>query len=258
MSSSHLAYALFFLPHTRRDDALAFYRFCREIDDLADETGRPEAERAGELDRWLERIPDHLPPSLERLVDLYGVDPMLLSEIVKGCASDLGGQVIETWADLEAYCWRVACAVGLVSIRIFGAQEPASDAYAEALGHALQLTNILRDVGEDARMGRVYLPRELLSRHGVSRSDILQDRDSVGLQAACAEVAQRARAAFATATPPLRDRRCLLAPRIMKALYQTILQRLERRGFPVWGRPIRLGSAERLVIALGVVVGGRA
>ncbi len=252
--SSHLAGALKHLSSERREDALSFYQFCREVDDLADDDVRSKKERMHLLDRWQARIPDDLPGPLNRLVIRYGVDPMLFAEIVKGCASDLEGNRFETWKELEAYCWRVACAVGLVSIRIFGAREKESENYAVNLGHALQLTNILRDVGEDARMGRVYLPAELLREHGLREADLLEGSPGPGFGEACRVVAKRARGRFAAAVPPARDRKCLLAPRIMKALYQEILRKLEKKKFPVFDEPLRLGRLQRALIALRVAV----
>jgi len=148
---SHLAFALLWLPRERRRDALVFFRFCRAVDDIADEPGRSEEEKRRLLQEWLDGIErNSLPAELESVVARHGIDRNLLAEIVRGCATDVRPARFETFAGLEKYCWRVACAVGLVSIRIFGCKDPASSAYAENLGHALQLTNILRDVGEDA------------------------------------------------------------------------------------------------------------
>lgn len=252
--SSHLAGALKHLSKERREDAMAFYQFCREVDDLADDEARSRTERMELLDRWRARIPGDLPDSLDRIVNRYGVDPGLFGEIVAGCASDLEGNRFTTWRELEAYCWRVACAVGLVSIRIFGARDKESENYAVHLGHALQLTNILRDIGEDARMGRVYLPGELLREHGIREEDLLKGRPGPGFVEACRVLAERAHCEFAAAVPPAGDRKCLLAPRIMKALYQKILRKLEKKNFPVLGEPLRLSRVERALIALRVVV----
>ncbi|MBV5276766.1 squalene/phytoene synthase family protein, partial [bacterium] len=144
-STSNLAIALLWLPRPRRTDAMLFYRFCRTIDDIADEPGRSVQEKQDRLAAWLETVESGLHPEIERLLARYAIDRSLLAAIVCGCASDILPQRFQTLADLEKYCWRVACAVGLASIKIFGCRDPLSESYAVHLGHALQLTNILRD-----------------------------------------------------------------------------------------------------------------
>ena len=250
---SHLAFALLCLPRGRRHDAMIFFRFCRAVDDIADEPGRSEDEKRLLLQEWLDGIGHHsLPAELEAVVARHGIERNLLAEIVRGCAMDIRPERFETFAALEKYCWRVACAVGLASIRIFGCKDPASSAYAENLGYALQLTNILRDVGEDAAAGRIYLPLADLRRFGVSETDLLQGKTSPGFRSLMAFEAGRARARFHAAISPAGDRRAMLAPEIMKAIYLRILSRLEKLGFPVFERRIRLGRAEKLATALGV------
>jgi phytoene synthase len=251
--TSHLAFALVWLPRERRRDAMVFFRFCRAVDDLADEPGRGVEEKRRLLQEWLDAIErNSLPAELEAVVARHGIERNLLAEIVRGCAMDVEPTRFETFAELEKYCWRVACAVGLVSIRIFGCKEPASSTYAENLGHALQLTNILRDVGEDAAVGRIYLPLADLRRFGVAEEDLLLQRPMPGFCELMQFEAGRARARFYAAIPPAADRNALLAPEIMKAIYLRVLSRLERRGFPVFDRRIRLGRLEKMVTALCV------
>ncbi|MCK9590307.1 MAG: squalene/phytoene synthase family protein [Terrimicrobiaceae bacterium] len=183
----------------------------------------------------------------------HGIERNLLAEIVRGCAMDIRPPRFETFSELEKYCWRVACAVGLASIRIFGCQDPASGAYAENLGHALQLANILRDVGEDAGNGRIYLPLADLRRFGVSGEDLLRGKPTTpGFLDLMLFEAGRARARFHAAIPPTGDKRALLAPEIMKAIYLRILSRLEKQGFPVFARRIHLGRTEKMATAFGV------
>lgn len=232
---------------------MAFYRFCRTVDDIADEPGPTPRDRRLALDEWLRRIADAADPTLERLIGRYGIPRDLLAEIVRGCAMDVEPARFATVADLEAYCWKVACAVGLVSIRIFGCRSADSETYAVHLGYALQWTNILRDVGEDAAIGRIYLPLEDLARFGVSESEILEARPGLGFLPLMAHEASRARARFAAAVPPLPDRRALLAPEIMRALYLKILARLERRRFPVFTERTRLSRVAKLATAFAVV-----
>lgn len=254
--ASHLAFALLWLPRQRRRDALVFYRFCRAVDDIADEPGRSPEEKQRLLDEWLAAIPESLPAELEDVVSRRSLDRSLLREIVCGCAMDIRPARYPTFAALEGYCWKVACAVGLVSIRIFGCVDPLSRDYAVHLGHALQLTNILRDVAEDAREGRIYLPEEDLARFGVAADELLDARPGQGFLPLARFEAGRARARFAAAIPPAKDARALLPARIMGALYARILNRLETTGFPVFEKRIRLGRLEKLAVAASVSLRG--
>lgn len=255
--TSHLAFALLWLPGQRRRDALVFYRFCRAVDDIADEPGRSPQERQQLLDEWLAAIPAGLPAELEGVVVRRSLDRSLLQEIVRGCAMDIQPARYPTFAALEQYCWRVACAVGLVSIRIFGCADPRSRDYAVNLGHALQLTNILRDVAEDAQGGRIYLPEEDLARFGVGADGILDGRPGPGFLPLMRCEAGRARTRFAAAIPPEPDARALLPAEMMRALYARILTRLETTGFPVFQKRIRLGKLEKLAVAASAVLFSR-
>lgn len=250
---SHLAFALLLLPRGRRCDALIFFRFCRAVDDIADEPGRSGPEKTLLLDEWIEAVERKtLPAELEEVVTRHGIERHLLSEIVRGCAMDIHTPRYETFAELEKYCWRVACAVGLASIRIFGCSNPASARYAENLGHALQITNILRDVGEDAAQNRIYLPLADLRRFGVTEENLLRAETPGGFRALMQFEAGRARARFHSAIPPAGDSRALLAPELMRAIYLRILSKLEKRGFPVFTERLRLGRLEKTAAALGV------
>jgi len=249
---SHLAYALLWLPAPRRRDALVFFRFCRTVDDIADEPGRTDDEKRRLLDEWIEAIAgDRLPDELAGVVRRSGIERTLLAEIVWGCAMDIRPARYQTFGDLEKYCWRVACAVGLVSIRIFGCSDPRSTGYAENLGHALQLTNILRDVREDAAMGRIYLPLDDLARFGVGEQEILEGRPGEErFRKLMRFEATRARARFHAAIPSPPDARALVPAEIMKAIYAKILTRIESA--PDFSRKIRLGYLEKLATALRV------
>lgn len=251
--SSNLAFALLSLPRARRADAMLFYRFCRTIDDIADRQELTNQEKHVRLDAWLDAVESGLPSDLENLVSRHSIDRSLLAEIIRGCASDIETHRFPTLADLELYCWRVACAVGLVSIKIFGCRDRRSETYAVHLGHALQLTNILRDIGEDAGQGRIYLPLEDLARFGVGEDEILtrqagpRFRDLMRLEAA------RARARFAAALPPETDFKRLLPARIMGSVYQKILDRIEHENFPVLQKRIALNKREKLTSTLGAL-----
>ena len=256
--ASNLAFALLSLPRARRSDALVFYRFCRVIDDIADDPILPDHEKREQLEEWRVAIRERVSPEeLESVITLCEIDRRLLLEIIDGCAADIGIVRFETFSDLEKYCWRVASAVGLVSLRIFGCVSPQADSYAENLGHALQLTNILRDVAEDARIGRIYLPLEDLRRFGLSESDILKETPGIGFVPLMRFEADRARARFAAAVLPEIDARRLVASEIMRALYLRILSLLEAGGFPVFAKRIRLGRLEKVVIAASAAIAAR-
>lgn len=247
---SNLAFALLCLPRQRRDDAFLFYRFCKTIDEIADACGSPPDERRALLFAWKKAIDSELPDGLEETVARNGIDRRHLHAIVDGCASDIEPQPFETIADLESYCWKVACAVGLASIKIFGCTDPRSETYAVHLGHALQLVNILRDVGDDASRGRVYIPEEDLRRHGLSRSEILSGKpDRTAFLALMEFEASRARTRLAAAAAPRADFHALLPARIMGAVYEKILSDLELAAFPVFERRVSLGTAGKLAAA---------
>lgn len=248
---SNLAFALLCLPRQRRDDALLFYRFCKTIDEIADGNGRTPPERHAAIDSWRAAIDSGLPDGLEDAVERNQIDRHLLRAILEGCASDIEPQTFETIADLESYSWKVACAVGLVSIRIFGCADPRSETYAVHLGHALQLVNILRDVGEDAARGRVYIPAADLRRFGIPRGDILTGKaDRAAFRNLMAFESGRARTRFAAAVAPPADFKTLLPARIMRAVYEKILLELELASFPVFERRISPGNVGKLAAAV--------
>ena len=254
--SSNLAFALRCLPADRRKDAMLFYRFCRTIDDIADRSGLTDGERREQLSTWLEAVQSGLPPVLEDVVTRHAIDRTLLVEIIKGCASDIATQRFQSFADLEQYCWRVAAAVGLVSIKIFGCRDPESETYAIHLGHALQLTNILRDIREDALQGRIYLPLDDLARFGIEESEIFNLQPSQAFTALLRHQAGRARARFAAAIPPRVDFKPLLPARIMSAVYQRILDRMELENFPVLHKRIKLSTCEKVACLIGTWLRG--
>lgn len=251
--ASNLAFALRILPETRRRDALTFYRFCRTLDDIADSDELTMAGKSATLDAWQSALsqPGRLPPDLAEIVARNEIDPALLLEILAGVRADLTVHRYATLAAARQYCWRVASAVGLVSIRIFGCHHPGSEAYAESLGLALQWTNILRDVGEDAANGRIYLPLEDLHRFGVSESDLLSGIDSSNFQRLMEFEAGRAGNFFAEARRFLQkdDRHALLPAEIMRETYERLLHRMAADGFRVFSRRYRLGRFEKLWLA---------
>lgn len=247
---SNLAPALACLPADRRRDALVFYDFCRAVDDIADEPGRSLAEKRGLLDLWKTslRTGNSVPPELEEILERYQIDRQLLVEIVLGVEMDLEPMRYPTYEELRAYCWRVASAVGLVSIEIFGCKNPKSKIYAEALGHALQMTNILRDVGEDAAAGRIYLPLEDLRRFGVGEAELLSARPGKNFLSLMQFEGARTRSLFEEARRALQpdDAQALRPAELMRVIYRRILSRMEADGFQVFQKRYRPSKAEKI------------
>lgn len=264
-SRSNLAFALACLPAERRRDMVSFYAFCRVVDDIADDDARPAEARRLELDSWKKSIRDRdgsLHPVLDEAVALsgkYRFDPELLVEIIEGVASDLDTRRFETMADLLRYCYKVASVVGLVSIEIFGYTNPACKDYAVNLGYALQLTNVLRDVGQDARdNGRIYLPLEDLRKHGVTEEQILKgqhDSRFVALMQSEHDVARRYYD-LAASQLPREDERSMIAARMMAQVYSEILEKIRATGFRVLDQRVRLNSVRKAIILGGYMLRG--
>jgi 15-cis-phytoene synthase len=259
-SASNLALAFVMLPRPKRDAMSALYAFCREVDDVADEDAVPMAQRRAGLAAWREdirRACDGGPPEfpvnqeLQPIIRQYGLRFDLFDELIKGCEMDLDATRYENWEQLELYCYRVASVVGLLSIEIFGYQHPKCRDYAIALGKALQLTNILRDVRTDAERGRIYLPLSELNRFGVGEQEILQHDFSERYARLAAEVAGRARNFYRLAreTLPPEDRRAMVAAELMGSVYWRLLRKLERQNFDVFGpKPPRLSKPHKLAL----------
>jgi phytoene synthase len=231
---------------------MIFYHFCRAVDDVADDPALPPAEKRDLLARWKNALTRHsdLPPALAALIQHRELDPNLLREIIDGVEMDIEPQLYETFDDLRAYCWRVACAVGLVSIKIFGCQSPASTTYAEHLGYALQLTNILRDVGEDAALGRVYLPLEDLRHFGISEASLLAGNPTGDFTGLMKLGSDRARKYFhlARTTLPAEDARALIPATAMQAIYEKILHRMTTDNFRVFQKRYRVPAWEKTIL----------
>ena len=262
-SKSNLALAFVALPPDRRADITVFYAWCRVIDDIGDEPGRSVAERQATLERWKHALrgpmPDEpsLAPAVRAIITKHQLALDHFLEIIAGVEMDLAATTYATWEELRLYCYRVASAVGLVSIAIFGCREAASRDYAINLGLALQLTNILRDVGEDWRNGgRIYLPREDLARFHYALADLAAGQRNDAFLALMRFEAARAREFYAAAVAalPPGDRRALVAAEIMRHVYSRLLARMERGGFSVFGQRYRLNKMEKLAIVLGQIV----
>ncbi len=245
-SASNLAQAFIVLPPEKRTAMAALYAFCREVDDVADEMSVTVELRRERLAAWRQDVhtactggsPEFpVNRELQAVIQRYRLAFELFDEVIRGCEMDLEARFYADWKELELYCYRVASAVGLLSIEIFEYRNPASRQYAVALGKAFQLTNILRDVGEDAARGRIYLPQSELQRGGVKPEEILEAQHSDRFAAVAREVAGRAREFYRDARQllPVEDRRSMIAAELMGAVYWRLLTLLERRGFQVLG-----------------------
>ncbi len=257
-SGSSFYYSFRLLPPERRRAITALYAFCREVDDVVDEVHDPGVARA-KLAWWrtevaavYEGAPQHpVAQALVPVVRAYRLPREHFDAVIDGMAMDLAQQRYADFADLERYCHRVAGVVGLMSAEIFGYQAPSTARFARDLGIAFQLTNIVRDVGEDARRGRIYLPQEDLARHGVSASAILRGREEPGFRALMAFEVGRAREWYARAMRELApsDRRAQRASLAMAAIYRALLDEIERDGYRVLDRRIALTPLRKLWIA---------
>jgi phytoene synthase len=259
-SRSNFYYAFLTLPRARRDALYAVYAFCRTVDD-ADLGREPGAQRA-ELARWRADVarcfepgpaPEHpIARQLAAAVRTYPIPRAALEAIIDGCEMDLERVRFETAEDLYPYCYRVASAVGLCCIEIFGYTDPRAREYAVKLGTALQLTNIVRDVGADARDGRVYLPQQDLRGFGVTEADLVAGRYGERFVKLMEHQAARARQFYAAAAAayPTADARSLIAAQIMGGIYRALLDEIEARGFAVLGERVTLPARRKVAIAL--------
>ncbi len=264
-SGSSFYYAFRFLPGEKRRAIYALYSFCRAVDDCVDEEG---GEGEAGLRRWMEEVHrcyageprTELGRDLAEALFQFPMPRGCFEDVVAGCRMDLTVRRYATFADLRVYCERVASAVGLAAIEIFGYEKEATRRYAIELGVALQLTNILRDVGADAGRGRLYLPLEDLARFAL-RDESVMAAAAPGaprppeLTALMTFEADRAREHFARARSllPAEDRRSMLSAEIMAAVYRALLEEIIRRGYPLGGRRVSLSRPRKAWIALRTV-----
>ena len=252
-SKSNLALAFVALDAERRADITIFYAFCRLIDDIADSPTLTVPEKARGLLQWCESLRSPaadeppLAPDVRRLMAKYRLEPAMLEEIIAGVEMDLSISRYATFEELRLYCYRVASAVGLVSIEIFGYRNPQCREYAIELGLALQTTNIIRDVGKDLASDRIYLPVDELARFNYSEAELFAQTYDERFVALMEFQAQRARAFFrqATALLPKEDRRAMVPAEIMAAVYRDLLRQIERDRFSVFATHYRLGRLRK-------------
>ena len=257
-SGSSFYYSFLFLPVERRRAITALYAFCREVDDVVDECTDPNIARI-KLDWWrtetdlmLQGAPTHpATKALQPHLAPFALDGQYLHAIIDGMAMDLQPARYADFIGLKNYCWHVASVVGILSASIFGSTRPETLQYAEKLGLAFQLTNIIRDVGEDVRMGRIYLPQDELAQFGVTATDLLNAQHSEPFAQLMRFQARRAHETYdeAFALLPAADRRTQKPGLIMAAIYRTLLDEIERDGYRVLDRRVSLTPIRKLWLA---------
>lgn len=259
-SRSSFYWAMRLMPSRRRAAMFAIYAYCRELDDIADSDAAADDRRAG-LDAWRDevtRIWEGRPgtPTGRALAEVRHMFPIRredLVAVIDGVASDANGPVVRpSMAELDLYCDRVASAVGRLSVAVFGVAGPQGEALAHSLGRALQLTNILRDVDEDAGNGRCYLPDEVLDQAGVTAREPQEIVSDPALPRACAMVAGMARQHFAEARVALAhcERRNVRPAAVMLESYHRLLGHMERRGWQQRNPRMRLSRREKFTIGI--------
>ena len=265
-SGSSFYYAFLFLPPPRRAAITAFYAFCREVDDVVDEVRDPGVAATklawwqAEVGRAFDGQPTH--PAMQALMPWageFGIEPRQLLAVIEGCQMDLAQTRYLDFAALEKYCHLVAGVVGEVSARIFGQTDCATTAYAGKLGLAMQLTNIIRDVGEDARRDRIYLPVNELQQFDVKAHEILKGVYSERFTALMKFQAERAHALYdeALALLPAADRRSQKPGLMMASIYRTLLREVEASDFQVLHQRIALTPLRKLWLAWKMQALGR-
>jgi len=257
-SGSSFYYSFLFLPPERRRAITALYAFCREVDDVVDEGLDPQV-AAAKLAWWRNEVanlfagkPQHpVARALEPHLKSFNITAERLNQIIDGMEMDLRQTRYLDWTGLERYCFHVAGVVGLLAASIFGYRDERTLEYAKNLGIAFQLTNIIRDVGEDARKNRVYLPVEDLQRFGVPAADVLQSKQTPAFRSLMEFEAERALGYYekAMAALPAQDRRAQRPGLIMAAIYRTLLNEIRREGFQVLTRRTSLTPLRKFWIA---------
>jgi phytoene synthase len=257
-SGSSFYYSFLFLPPERRRAITALYAFCREVDDAVDEPSEPSAAQAvlawwrSEVAQLFAGNPQHpVTRALAPATRTFGMTHARLNEIMDGVEMDLNQSRYPDFAGLRLYCHRVAGVVGALAAAIFGYRDPKTLDYAEQLGLAFQLTNIIRDVGEDARKNRIYIPMDELKRFEVGASDVLEGRHTENFSRLMRFQAERAARCYdeALALLPPEDRRAQRPGLVMAAIYRTLLKEIADDGFRVLKQRVALTPVRKLWIA---------
>jgi phytoene synthase len=255
-SKSNLALAFVSLGAEQRADITTFYAFCRIVDDIADSNELSLRDKADGLNAWRKALrtvtadEPTLAAAVRGLMEKYPITPAMLDQIIDGVEMDLSISRYASFDDLRLYCYRVASAVGLVSIEIFRYTNPQCREYAVQLGLALQTTNIIRDVGKDLRSDRIYLPIEDLERFGYSEAELVARTYDERFIALMEFQAARARSFFTAAREalPPEDNRSMTAAEIMSGVYQQLLRQIEGDRFRVFEKDYRLNRLQKAAI----------
>ncbi len=263
-SGSNFYYSFLFLPKPRRDAMYTIYAFCKEVDSAVDEPP-PGSAPQDQLRRWRAELDAayHGTPASPVTISLadhanrLAIPQEYFSELINGVEMDLTTPRYATFHDLSLYCYRVASVVGLICLHIFGTTSARAREYAINLGMAFQLTNILRDVGNDAERGRIYLPQEDLARFQCSEKELLRRKLSPQFVELMRFESARAHSFYAHAREalqalPAQERRALAVAEIMRGVYSRILRHIDRSGYNVFGSRLTLSMPHRLTVALGV------
>lgn len=265
-AKSNLAFTLMDLPEERRQNMARLYAFCRIVDDVVDEPGMTSEERHAALNRWQEVITLSITPApgieteVQKLMIDLQLDPAPLLELLAGCRSDISPTQPRTRQDLLSYAYKVAACVGISSAAVMGAS-PEANGYAVALGYALQMVNILRDVAEDYRKhGRVYLPADDMELFGVSIDDIREQRNNYRVRQLLAYEAALAEKYFCEAEElylqlSVDDRNCLIPAQAMSLIYHTILEKMRDDEYRVFERRYSVNNFRKLWFLLRARIG---
>lgn len=274
-SGSNFYWSFFLLPREKRNGILAIYAFSRLVDDAVDEAESEEKARA-EITLWRRRLDlcysdngagapfrslrnspeEAILPELQDAIRRFQMPRQYLEDLLVGVEMDLVKKRYETFSELETYCYHVAGTVGLMCNRLFGNDDEPSRRYAILLGRAFQLTNIIRDVGKDAKAGRIYLPREERKRFSVGEEEILCERPSPEFFRLMEFQAERAEKTFTSALAELPDRRRrkILPAELMSSFYRRILHKLREEAFPVFEKKVSLSWPEKMALLVKTVI----
>jgi phytoene synthase len=254
-SKSSFLYSFFFLPPEKRQAIYTLYAFCRQTDDIADAPS-PLEKRIQQLNGWeaelkncFSRKVSNYFDSLKQVAEQFKIPYDYFIELIEGVRMDLNQLNYRSFDELRLYCYRVASCVGLMCIQVFGYRDPQVVKYAEHLGIALQLTNIIRDVGTDLSMGRIYIPEEDLQRFHLTKDDLYSKKYTANFQAMMRFEAERAHEFYrkANAALPPQERRNMLVAEIMKNVYFKLLKKIEADNFRVLDQQIKISTSTKLL-----------
>ncbi|MDX1386170.1 MAG: presqualene diphosphate synthase HpnD [bacterium] len=258
-SKSNFALSFLFLPKAKRKGITDFYAFSRVVDDAVDDYKGQEAR--SRIDFWKKEValcyegaPTHpVTLSLQNTIRRFHIPKKYLEDLVEGCEWDLSKNRYPTYEDLYQYCYRVAGCIGLVCMKIFGLEGEDAEKAAEELGVALQLTNILRDIVEDAQRDRIYIPQEDLKRYRLTEAELIEGSQGPKLHTLLKLMAERSEVLYQRAFTKMKQlpRRPLVAAWIMGRVYYEILQKIKKKNFDVYGGKIKLSKLARIRIAAG-------